>query len=196
EKAASEVYGEKAPNILSSLLSAHPERWFPVISNLVGHNQRTVHQSAVRCLAECMSPGSADKKLNKEIAQKLAPWLTDPEWAASNERPGFIRSLAYFQAPELLSGLLWVLEYDENQNNRAAAAEALTQYRDPRAIPALRRALEKEENEYRREQIVTALAECGGLSDDETAEAVEAYAKMVITKAGAEEVIQAENHHS
>src|SRR5262249_15824562 len=93
-------------------------------------------------------------------------------------------------------GLLWVLEYDEDQNNRAVAAEALTQYRDPRAIPALRRALEKEENEYRREMIVTALAECGGLSDDETAEAVEAYATMVITKGGAEEVIQAENHHS
>src|SRR5262245_23122131 len=196
EKAASEVYGDRAPNILSSLLSAYPERWLPVISNLVGHNQRTVHQSAVRCLAECLSPRSADKKLNKEIAQRLAPWLTDPEWAAANDRSGFIQSLAYVQAPELLSGLLWVLEYDENHSIRAAAAEALTQYRDPRAIPALRRALEKEEDEYRLDKIVTALAECGGLSDDEEAAAIEAYAKMVVTKEAAEENNQAKSGDS
>src|SRR5262249_12080743 len=121
EKAASEVYVEKAPNILSSLLSAYPERWLPVINNLVGHNQRTVHQSAVRCLAERLNPGSADNKSKIEIAQKLAPWLTDPNWADADGRSGFIQSLAYVQAPELLSGLLWVLEHDEVQSNRAAA---------------------------------------------------------------------------
>ena len=195
EKAASEVYVGKAPNILSSLLRAHPERWFPVISNLVGHNQRTVHLAAVKCLAGLLLD-SADKKLKNEIAQKLSPWLTDPNWADADDRSDFIRSLIGVQASELPPGLLWVLEYDEDQNNRATAAEALTQYRDPRAIPALRRALEKEEDEYRRKRIVTALAQCGGLSDDEAAAAIEAYAKMVITKAGAEEINQAENHHS
>jgi hypothetical protein len=196
EKAASEVYGEKAPNILSFLLSAYPERWFPVISNMVGHNQHTVHRAAVRCLAECLSHGSADKKLKKEIAQKLAPWLTDPNWADADDRSGFIQSLIGVQAPELPPGLLWVLEYDEDQDNRATAAEALTQYHDPGAIPALRRALEKEEDEYRRRQFVTALAECGGLSDDETAAAIEAYAIMVTTKAGAGEINQAEPNYS
>src|SRR5262249_32910993 len=106
EKAASEGKGERTPDNRACLVRGDPERWLPVISTLVGNNQRTVHQSAVRCLAECLSPRSADKKLNKEIAQRLAPWLTDPELAAANDRSGFIQSLAYVQAPELLSGLL------------------------------------------------------------------------------------------
>src|SRR5262245_14301391 len=80
-------------NVLSPLMYENPERWFPVISNLVGHNQRTVHESAVRCLAEYLSRKSADKKLKKEIAQKLAPWLKDPDWAAAIDRSGFIRSM-------------------------------------------------------------------------------------------------------
>src|SRR5215510_5076716 len=193
EKAASEAYVEEAPNILSSILSTYPERWLPVISNLVGHHQRTVHRAAVRCLAEILNPESADKELEKEIAQRLAPWLTDPNWADANDRSGFIQSLVYVQAPELLPGLLWVLEHDVDQDNRAAAAEALTQYRDPRAIPALRLALEKEEVENRREKIITAMAACGGFSDDEMAAAIEAYAKMVVTEAGSEKINQAKS---
>jgi len=193
EEAEIEVNTDAAPNILFSLLVTYPERWFPVISNLVGHNQPTVHRAAVKCLIGYLHRESADKKLKKEISQRLAPWLTDPDWAAPIYRYGFIRSLVDVQAPELLSGLLWVLEYDEDQNNRAAAAEALTQYRDQRAIPAMRRALEKEEDEDRRENIVAALAECGGFSDDEMAEAIEAYAKMVVTEVGGQEIIQA-NH--
>jgi hypothetical protein len=191
EKEAREVYIEETPNVLSSLLGVNLEKWLPVISNLVGHNQRTVHQSAVRCLTEILNHEWRDKEMKKEIAQKLAPWLTDPNWAAADDRSGFISSLDDVQAPELLTGLLWVLEHDEDQDNRAAAAEALTQYRDPRTSPALRRALEKEENEDRREKIVTALAECGGLSDDEMAAAIEAYAKVVVTEEGEQEIDQA-----
>src|SRR5262249_15765599 len=67
---------------------------------------------------------------------------------------------------------------DESPDNRAAAAGALAQLRDPAANPALRRALEREVNEERRADIVTALAECGGISDDEMAAAIEAYAKV------------------
>ncbi|HKQ89052.1 MAG TPA: HEAT repeat domain-containing protein [Blastocatellia bacterium] len=178
-------------NILSPLAYKNSERWIPFISNLVGHNQRAVHESAVKCLTEYLNRESADKKLKKEIAQRLAPWLTDPNWAAADDLSGFIKSLADIQAPELLSGLIWVLEHDENQDNRATAAAALTQYRDRRAIPALRLALEKEEREDRREKIVTALAECGGFSDDEMVAAVEAYAKMDVTEAGAEEINRA-----
>ena len=192
EKAVLGEYVEEAPNILSFLLTEYPERWLPVISNLVGHNQRTVHRTAVRCLAEHLD-GELDSKKRKEIAQRLAPWLTEPNWADADDRLGFIQSLGSVQAPELLSGLFWVLEHDENPNNRAAAAEALPQYRDHRAIPALRRALEKEEVENLRGKIVTALAECGGFSDDEMAAAVETYVKMVVTEAGAEEINRAES---
>src|SRR5262245_46128214 len=196
EKAGIEVNIDEETDILSSLLSAYPERWLPVIINLVGHNQRTVHQSAVRCLAGYLGRESVDEKLKKEIALRLAPWLTDPNWADANDRYGYIQSLVAVQAPELLPGLLWVLEYDEDREYRATAAAALAQYRDQAAIPALRSALEKEENENHREQIVTALAECGGLTDDEMAAAIEAYAKMVVTEAGADESNQDENNDS
>jgi hypothetical protein len=183
-------------NILSSLMRKNVKRWLPVISNLVGHTHRTVHQSAVRCLATCLNPLSDDIKLKNEIAKKLAPWLTNPDWVAADGRSDFIQSLFDVQAPELLPGLIWVLEHDEDLDNRAAAAEALTQYRDQTAIPALRRALEMEEDEVRRGKIVTALAECGGLSEDEMAAAVEAYAKMVVTEAGEEEIDQAKSGDS
>jgi HEAT repeats len=199
EKSEKAEIGENigvAPDILFSLLVTYPERWFPVIINLVGHNQRTVHRTAVKLLARYLDPKSVDEKLKKEIAQRLAPWLTDPNWADAVDRLGFLVSVVYVQAPELLPGLLWVLEYDENQNNRAIAAEALAQYRDQRAIPALRRALEKEEDEDRREKIVTALAECGGLTDDEMAVAIEAFAKMVVTEAGAEEIDESKTNVS
>src|SRR5262249_13548053 len=53
--------------------------------------------------------------------------------------------------------------------------------------PALRRALEEEKGEHNREKIVTALAECGDLSDDEMAEAIEAYTRMAVNEEGAGE---------
>jgi PAS domain-containing protein len=187
-----DIRGQKYTlNVLSPLMEINPERWLPVISSLVGHNQLAVHQSAVGYLTMYLRRESADKKLKKEIAQKLAPWLTDPNWAAADGRSSFIKSLVDVEAPELLSGLIWVLDHDGDKANRAAAAEALIQYRDQAAVPALRRALEKEEDEDSRREIVTALAECGGLSDDEMAAAVEAYAKMVITEEGEDEIDKA-----
>src|SRR5262249_36362162 len=44
-----------------------------------------------------------------------------------------------------------------------------------------------------RETIVTALAECGGFSDDEMATAIEAYARMVITDEGEREIDMAKD---
>jgi hypothetical protein len=169
------------------------DRWLSVIANLLGHNQRTVHNAAVKCLVDFLIKSgslikSGDEKKRKDIAQKLIPWLTEPNWAAKGVRAEFIRSLTGLNMPELAPGLIWILDYDEAPCNRAAAAEALTKYRDPRAIPALRRALEKEKDEENRGKIVTALVECGGLSDDEMAAAVEAHARMVATGEGEQEI--------
>src|SRR5262249_27002293 len=118
-------------------------------------------------------------------------WLTEPDWGPADVRSDFIKSLDGVQAPELFPGLTWVVENDEDQDTRDAAAEALAKYRDQRAIPALRRALEKEKNEYSRETLVAALAECGGFSDDEMAEAIEAYATMVVTEDGEQQITKA-----
>src|SRR5262245_17373092 len=169
------------------------DRRLTTIFNLLGHNQRTVHNAAVKCLVDFLvksgfliKPG--DEKYRKDIAQKLIPMLTEPNWTAKEVRAEFIRSLTSLNMPELALGLIWILDYDEDPCNRAAAGEALAQYRDPRAIPALRRALEKEKGEENRDKMVTALVECGGLSDNEMASAIEAYARMTFTGEGEQEI--------
>ncbi len=172
-------------------LEEDADKWLPIVGKLIGHNQRAIHNAAVKCLVDFLNQLSASEKSKKEITLMMAPWLTDSIWAGVDGRLNFIQSLVDTQVPELLSGLIWVLEHDEDEENRAAAAEALTQYRDPAAIPALRRALEREEDEERREKIVTALAECGGFSDDEMAAAIEAYAKIVVTEEGEQEIVTA-----
>jgi HEAT repeats len=184
------------PGVLEALLHRdtvlrrNTDKWLPVIGNLVGHGQPTVHKAAVMCMVKLLINESGEEK-KKEIAQKLIPCLTEPNWATKEYRDGFIRNLPGLKMSELAPGLIWILDYDEDPNNRAAAAAALTEYRDPRAIPALRRALEKEKDELNRGKIITALAECGGLSDDEMAGAIEAYARMAVNEERAEEIATA-----
>jgi HEAT repeat protein len=172
------------PGVLDAVLLANTDRWLPVVSNLVGHNQRTVHKAAVKCMVRVLNDDSTDEKKKEEIARKLIPWLTGSNWTADENLADFIRSLAELNMPELAPWLIQVLDDYDIPEIRAYAAEALTKYRGPRAVPALRRALEKEKSEAYREKIVTAMAECGGLSDDEMAEAVEAYARKVALASG------------
>jgi HEAT repeat protein len=161
------------------LLTAMKQRkeLIPVVSSLIGHSARAIHNAAVNRLASAMTE-SDDLKVRRELAQKLLPWLADPAWANEGDRASFIRGFADLNLPESVAGLTWILDFDESGDNRAAAAGALAQFRDPGANPALRRALDREEDEERRVDIVTALAECGGFSDDEMAAAIEAYAKV------------------
>src|SRR5262249_45258510 len=128
----------------NSVLHRNADKWIPVISNLVGDNQPSVHNAAVKCMVKFLLIESGHEEMRKEITRKLIPWLTEPDWATKEDRAEFVRCLVRLNTPELTPGLIWVLDYDEDPNNRAVAAEALTQYRDPRAIPGLRRALEKE----------------------------------------------------
>src|SRR5262249_12118300 len=155
----------------------YPERWYPVISNLIGHNQRVVHRAAAHCMVSFLSETFAGEKYKKDIAQKLAPWMTDPNWADADGRYRFLPSLDNVQAPELLSGWIWILEHGEDkiegesEYDRFQAVEALARYGDRSAIPALRRELEKVRYEPGRGIIIRALAKCGGFSDDEMADA-------------------------
>ncbi len=174
---------------LSLGLDLKMEKWFSVVTNLVGHSDPTVHKSAVKNIVRFLSMDSIDKEKKKHaVAQKLIPWLTDPGWAEPEDRTSFLQSLDDLQTPELISGLVWVLDHDEDTDNRALAAKALIRYRDPRAIPALRRALEKEGEERNRAYIVTALIECGGVSDDEIVAAVEACARDAVSRSGQENI--------
>jgi hypothetical protein len=190
---------EFQPGIIATALyettfsDGNADRRLSTIINLLGHNQRTVHDAAVKCLVDFLVKSgflikSDEENKRKDIAQKLFPLLTEPNWAAKEVRAEFIRSLNRLNMPELAPGLIWILDYDEDPCNRAAAAEALAKYRDPRAIPALRRAIEKEKGEENREKIVTALVECGAFSEDEMVAAIEAYARMTVTEEGEKEI--------
>jgi HEAT repeat protein len=165
------------PANLLSRVAPETGELIPVVSSLIGHSSRTVHNAAVQWLANAMEK-TGDLKLRLEVARKLLPWLTDPGWVDEGDRESFIRGFASLEMPESVAGLTWILDFDESADIRAAAAGALAQFRDPGANPALRRALDREEDEERRGDIVTALAECGGFSDDEMVAAIEAYAKV------------------
>src|SRR6266542_3591051 len=167
-------------NLLSTVAPKTGEL-IPVVSSLISHSSRTVHNAAVRWLANMMGRG-VDLKLRREVARKLLPWLTDPGWVDEGDRASFIGGFADLELPESVAGLIWILDFDESADNRAAAAAALAQFPDPSANPALRRALDREEDEERRGDIVTALAECGGFSDDEMAAAIEAYVKVALAE--------------
>jgi HEAT repeat protein len=148
-----------------------------VVSSLVGHRSRTVHNAAVQWLVNVMGE-FGDLKMRREVARKLLPWLTDPGWVDEGDRATFIGCFLDLELPESVAGLTWVLNFDESAKNRAAAAGSLAQFRNPSVNPALRRALEREEDAERRRYIVEALVDCGGFSDDEAAAAIEAYVKV------------------
>jgi hypothetical protein len=164
------------PANLLSMVAPETGELIPVVSSLIGHSSRTIHNAAVEWLANVMK-GDGDPKQRREVARKLLPWLTDPSWVDEGDRASFIAGFADLELPESVAGLTWVLDFDESAGNRAAAAGALAQFRNPSVNPALRRALEREVDEERRGHIVEALADCGGFSDDEAAAAIEAYVK-------------------
>jgi HEAT repeat protein len=165
------------PTNLLSTIGQETGELIPVVSSLIGHNSRTVHNAAVQWLANVVGR-DGDQKMRREVARKLLPWLTNPSWVDEGDRATFIRGFADLELPESVVGLTWILDSDESADNRAAAAGALAQFCNPSVNPALRRALDRDDDEERRWDIVTALAECGGFSDDEIAAAIEAYAKV------------------
>jgi HEAT repeats len=188
----SSILDQFPSSLLSLALDSKRDRWIPVVTKLVGNNTSTVHNGAVGFLNDYVINQGGDKQLRREAARLLLPWLTDTDWSFARRRFAFIRNLGDLDLPESVSGLIWVLENDESNENSAAAAIALCVYRSPSAIPALRRALEREEDEPFRGRIVTALALSGGFSDDEMAAAIEAYAGMISTSEGEEEVNRSE----
>jgi hypothetical protein len=80
--------------ILAHSLSLNAVRWVSLVSNLVGHEDQNIHKSAVRVLVHFLSDETAIEDKNKriEIAQRLFPLLTDPNWASSRVRGIFLSS--------------------------------------------------------------------------------------------------------
>jgi hypothetical protein len=169
---------ERAENYLAPLLQSQRKKLLPIVQKLVGNRDRNVHNAAVDTLTQFLfAYRQAGEHDATEAARSLLPWLSDPTWADGSQREALIGALPDLKLPESASGMLWVLSNDEDESLRALAAEALGNLKFTAAAPAIRRALEREKNEELRERLVTALMFCGGISDEEAAAVIEAFAQ-------------------
>lgn len=168
---------------LTTLVSSEPpEKWLEKMLEAVKSEKISVRSAAVRNLVS-RYPNQ------KEVAQALLPWLTNPNWAKSsnfNERVRYLTMLGEMDFPESVPGLIAVLTNEEDQ--RTNAARALTKYKDARAIPSLRIALAASKDIESRNIFINALIASGGFSDDELMNALEAYAELISTDEGIERV--------
>jgi HEAT repeats len=173
-----------SPIPISIALSVNTGKWIRVIAGLTNHKEANVRSAAISSLVALASSDMAEKKDREEAARALMPWLTNPDWASMPGRADFIFSLSEIDLPESLPGLLWALNNAEDDYTRGAVIGALTRHCDPRMAPALKGLLSTGASTDIRWEIVTALAKCGGFSDDEMASSVEAFADMAATSEG------------
>lgn len=148
------------------------EEWARLLARLAGSADRPARDAAVSCLV-----GIEDA--TRDTLMPLLPWLDDPGWSAARDRGTFIANLARVHVPEAVTGLIAVIDR-ENDRDRATAARVMASYPDPKAGPALRRLLEKETRGRTRMDVVKALVACGGVTEDEAVSSVEAFAEEVV----------------
>lgn len=179
---------EAVQNSLWTPLLTNSAKLVPVVLNLVGNGDRAIHLAAVSCLTQFLAGRAGAKEQRTRVALALLPWLSQPDWGGTTDRWSFIESMANLDVPESVPGLIWVLDNDEMPENRATAASVLVKYKNPQAIPSLRRALGRDGEETLRQIIIVALAELGGFTDGEAANAIEAYARRFLTEDGEREI--------
>lgn len=182
EAAEAEEHGE---NYLASLLQSQRKKILPIVQKMVGNQDRNVHNAAVDTLTQFLfAYRQAGEQEVADAARTLLPWLSNPGWADGSQREALIGALPDLKLPESASGMLYVLDNDEDESLRALAAETLGNLKFQAAAPAIRRALEHEKNEALRDRLIPALIFCGGISDEEAAAAVEAFARKIVTPGG------------
>ncbi|MBI1764640.1 MAG: HEAT repeat domain-containing protein [Acidobacteria bacterium] len=176
---------EPGNNLLAQLLQSQRKKLLPIVQKLIGNPDRNVHNAAVDTLTQFLfAYRQAGEQDAAEAARSLLPWLGNPAWADGPQREALIGALPDLKLPESASGMLYVLENDEDEALRALAAETLGNLKFTAAAPAIRRALEREKNEELRQRLVTALMFCGGISDEEAAAAIEAFARKMAAPNG------------
>lgn len=168
---------------LTTMVSADPpDKWLEKMLEMVKSDKFAVRSAAVRNLMNQFAN-------QKEIAAALLPWLTNPNWAKpsnNQERARLIAALGEMDMPESVPGLIAVLTNEEE--SRVVAARTLAKYKDARAVPQLRLALASSKDLESRNVFIDALIACGGFSDDELMNALEAYAELISTSEGLEKV--------
>jgi hypothetical protein len=172
---------------LTTLFATDPEKWIPVMAKLVESKDRTVRSGAASCLITFQN-----QRAREDALRPLLPWLSNPAWADNrgDHRLRLIQSMENLNLPESVPGLIWAVEHDDSEwgSDRSYAAESLAKYKDPRAVPALKKALTVEKDESDRERIIKGLLACGGLTETEQLDALEAYAAKLATPGGREDV--------
>lgn len=170
-------YYSRSP--LHTLIRAEPDRWIPVVSSLVGTENRAVHDNAVSLLI-----GFHLDKARADALRPLLPWLFDPEWSSAADRLRLIQSVDRVGLREAIPGLIHVLETDGVDADWAA--DALAAFKPPEAVPALRKQLSREADAMARRRVITALLACQGLSTGEMVAALHAFSAQVANQAGRE----------
>jgi hypothetical protein len=173
---------------LAQVVAKNPDHLIPMVSRLIGNADRVVHDNAVACLAYLLFPMRLERR---DVVEPLLPWLLDPKWAPSTQRRIFlIQMTGKAGVREAIPGLIAVLNQDVDMAERGYAADALGQFKEKSSVPALRQALKstnRPPRPYRnppigfeglvreRQKFMKALVDVGGLSNDETIAAIEAY---------------------
>jgi hypothetical protein len=176
----------EGPTVFSPLLvpvERDPDRWIPLLTELVDGREGNARENAGNCLVQLV-------KVNprRDAILPLLPWLEDPRMLRVDKasRTAFILKLGQIEIPECLQALSRVVYFEEE--NRRVAAKVLLQYKDRRATYALARALDREWDEETRNALIGALLACAGVSVSEQRDDVEAYAKKLTTVEGREQV--------
>jgi hypothetical protein len=162
---------------LAAFVGKTPDHWIPIVTKMIGNSNRAVHDNAVECLIQFHL-----RDARKDALTPLLPWLLNSKWSSASDRLRLIQSVADLDIRESVPGLIAALNQNEDEAERAYAAEALIHFRDPRAIPELRKGMPSISAGHYRQMFIAALIASGGLSDKEAAADIEAYAAIACTK--------------
>ncbi len=169
--------GYREINALAEPVKRDPDRWIPIISQLIGHGDRNIHNAAALCLAQFVDRPES-KLARKDALAPLLPWLSDPQWADASDkydRANLVESMGRLKMREALPGLIWIIR-NEKGFIRSEVADALAEMRDSSVVPVLREAIQsgkKDDDDYSTFSMTRALIACGGLTIEETVAALE-----------------------
>lgn len=166
---------------LTTLFNRDPDRWIPVMTELVESKDPAVRQNAASCLVQY-----ATDHPRRDVILPVLRWLSEPDWLniTDSRRAWFMQAMDKLDMPESVPGLIWIVENEES--NRIWASRTLAYYKDSRAIPALKKALAQEKNEDHRKYLIQGLLASGGVTVVEQLAALEAYLAKLATAEGRE----------
>lgn len=151
---------------LRTMVSADPERWVPVLVEVVKTSTGARRDGAISCLLA--SDG-------EEVQRVLLPWLEDPEWSAFSSRLYFLMWLQGTSLPEAEPALLRCLR-EGSREERYQAVLALAGYQSEAVKLAVLDALSTENSGLEVPLIRTAIS-LGIFSNDELIAGLEALAE-------------------